>query len=460
MLGFRSVLWIGGSEDFDGELVADAPSADFTWARDADDALGLPLDGFDAIVLDATDAAEAAAGLRRLRLEHASPPILVRLGTVDTQTCQSLRAVGAQDVVARGARSAGETASEQLLRHLSELVRAPGSGRSERGRGGVAEPGAARSPTPSIVGASPAMRSVLALVQRAMRSQATVLLSGETGTGKEVLARAVHHGGPRRARAFVAVNCAAFPDSLLESELFGHLKGSFTGADREKKGLFDAAEGGTLFLDEIGETSPALQAKLLRVLQERELRPVGGTRSRRIDVRLIAATNRALRGEVAAGRFREDLYYRLAVFPIRVPPLRERPEDVLPLAQHFLASHARREGRPLSALSPDAVSLLQAYAWPGNVRELENEMQRALALGEPGEALVPAHLSERLAADTAQVDREARDGETLRETMGRMEAFVIRRALDARGGRRAATARDLGITREGLYKKMQRFHIT
>ncbi len=458
MLGFRSVLWIGGSEDFDGELVADAPSADFTWARDADDALGLPLDGFDVIVLDATDAAEAASGLRRLRLERGAPPILVRLAAVDAETCQTLRAVGAEGVVARGARSPGETASEQLLRHLADLVRAPGPGRSERGRPTIS-PTAPHPGSPGIVGASPAMRSVLALLQRAMRSQATVLLSGETGTGKEVLARAIHSGGPRRARAFVAVNCAAFPDTLLEGELFGHVKGSFTGADRDKKGLFDAAEGGTLFLDEIGETSPALQAKLLRVLQERELRPVGGTRARRIDVRLIAATNRALRAEVAAGRFREDLYYRLAVFPIRVPPLRERPEDVLPLAQHFLASHARREGRPPSALSPEAAGLLQAYAWPGNVRELENEMQRALALAEPGEALSPAHLSERLSADAAQMEREARDGETLREIMARMEAFVIRRALEARGGRRAATARDLGITREGLYKKMQRHHI-
>jgi Nif-specific regulatory protein len=294
-----------------------------------------------------------------------------------------------------------------------------------------------------------------------MSSHATVLLSGETGTGKEVLARAIHEGSPRRRGAFVAVNCAAFPESLLESELFGHVRGAFTGADRTQAGLFVAADGGTLFLDEIGETTPGLQAKLLRALQEREVRPVGGTRARKVDARVIAATNRALAREVERGRFREDLYYRLAVFRIALPPLRERSGDVLPLAEHFLRRHGEREGKPGCHLSREAADLLLAYAWPGNVRELENEMQRALALAEPGEAIALRHLSERLQESLRPLREAVRAEahESLRAQMARVEAWLIRRALDAHGGRRAATARTLGITREGLYKKMRRFGI-
>jgi Nif-specific regulatory protein len=231
----------------------------------------------------------------------------------------------------------------------------------------------------------------------------------------------------------VAVNCAAFPDTLLESELFGHVRGAFTGADRDKRGLFEAATGGTLFLDEVSETSGPFQAKLLRVLQEREVRPVGGTRTRAVNARVVAASNRDLRHEAQRGTFREDLFYRLAVFPIQLPPLRKRPRDVIPLAEHFLAIHGLREGKPGACLSPEAKRLLQAYRWPGNVRELENETQRALASLQPGD--------------------------TLRETVGRVEAWIIRRALERNGGRRAETARRLGITREGLYKKMKRHGI-
>jgi transcriptional regulator with PAS, ATPase and Fis domain len=286
-----------------------------------------------------------------------------------------------------------------------------------------------------------------------------VLLSGETGTGKELVARAVHRGSPRSGGPFVAVNCAAFPDTLLESELFGHTRGSFTGADRDRRGLFEEAHGGVLFLDEVGETSRPFQAKLLRALQEREVRPVGGSRTRSVDVRVIAASNRDLRAEAAATTFREDLYYRLAVFPIRLPPLRERPGDVVPLAEHFLALHGRQEGKPEVHLSAAAERLLQSHRWPGNVRELENEIQRALALAEPGEALTPEHFSERVAGLLEPVEANLRAGDTLRDTLGRVEAWIIRRALEDQGGRRAATARRLGVTREGLYKKMKRHGI-
>ena len=219
------------------------------------------------------------------------------------------------------------------------------------------------------------------------------------------------------------------------------------------------ADGGSLFLDEVGETSVALQAKLLRALQEREVRAVGGTRSRRVDVRVIAATNRDLAGEIAEGRFRADLYWRLAVFPIRVPPLRDRRDDVLALARHFLAQHGAREGRPGCRLSRDAEELLLAHHWPGNVRELENEMLRALALSDPFETIPAERLSERLGQLQESFPSLLRDSEPLRETLARFEAVCLRRALERHKGRRAETARNLGLTREGLYKKMKRYGI-
>ncbi len=209
----------------------------------------------------------------------------------------------------------------------------------------------------------------------------------------------------------------------------------------------------------MSETSGPFQAKLLRVLQEREVRPLGSTRARRVDVRVLAASNRNLWCEVGEGRFREDLYYRLAVFPIHVPPLRSRPTDVLPLTEHFLRLHSQREDKAGVRLAPDAGHLLQAYSWPGNVRELENEIQRALALAEPGETLTPRHFSERLAGVLEPIEANLFPGETIRETLGRIEAWLLRRALDANGGNRTETARHLGITREGLYKKMRRFGI-
>ncbi len=209
----------------------------------------------------------------------------------------------------------------------------------------------------------------------------------------------------------------------------------------------------------MSETSGPFQAKLLRVLQEREVRPLGSNRSRRMDVRVLAASNRNLRYEVAEGRFREDLYYRLAVFPIHVPPLRSRPTDVLPLAEHFLRLHRKREGKAGVRLAPDAGHLLQAYQWPGNVRELENEIQRALALAEPGETLTPRHFSERLAGVLEPIEANLFPGETIRETLGRIEAWLLRRALEANSNNRTETARRLGITREGLYKKMKRFNV-
>ena len=409
----HSVLWIGPASGLERSLLAASPLVDIAWSRELGDALELPLASFDWVIV-----------------HGAEPDALARLR-------------------AAGARSVLETLD-------------PAHGPSPADLSGPRAASPPPRPAPlcdGIVGGSPALRATLALVERARTSVATVLLTGETGTGKEVLARAIHAGSARRAGAFVALNCAAFPDTLLESELFGHVKGAFTGADRGKDGLMTLADGGTLFLDEVGETSVALQAKLLRTLQEREVRPVGGTRARRVDVRLVAATNRDLSGEIARGRFRADLYWRLAVFPIRVPPLRERREDVLALAAHFLAQHGEREAKPGCRLSREAEQLLLAHPWPGNVRELENEMLRALALSEPFETIPAERLSERLGQLLDPLPSAVHDGEPLRDTLARFEAWCLRRALDRNAGRRAETARNLGLTREGLYKKLKRYQI-
>jgi len=453
MPALRTLLWIGPGEGLARDRVADAPSLDITWAKDAAEAAGLPGLEYDAALLEGDDPEALTAGVRTLRRRPACPPVLVRLAggdAIDPERWRGLLAAGAADVLLAPVEGGGGDFREELLARLEQLARG--------GRRG-AHAGEVEPTLPGVLAESGAMREVLALAVRAAGSRATVLLSGETGTGKEVLARALHRAGPRRGAPFVAVNCAAFPDTLLESELFGHVRGSFTGADRDKPGLFVTAHGGTLFLDEIGETSGPLQAKLLRALQEREVRPVGGASPRKVDVRVVAATNRDLRREAARGGFREDLYYRLAVFPLRVPPLRERREDILPLAEHFLACHGEREGKPGCRLSRAARHLLLVYRWPGNVRELENEMQRVLALAEPGELVSPRLLSARLTSDLEPVARGASRPETLRETMARVESYVLRRALERNDGQKAATARQLGITREGLYKKLKRLGI-
>jgi len=423
--------------------VTDAPALDLAWASDVDGALELPLNCFDGVILDGPDPETLEDDLGRLVGAPDLPPLLVHLPGGDQALARRVSEAGASEVVLAD-ESQERTSALDLVERLE---------RSSPKRGAVPPR------VEGIIGESPAIRETFALVHRARRSQATVLLNGETGTGKELLGRAIHSGGRRRAGPFVAVSCAAFPDSLLETELFGHVKGAFTGADREKRGLFETACGGTLFLDEIGETSGPLQANLLRVLQEREVRPVGGTRTRRIDVRVIAATNRNLRFEVSNGHFREDLFYRLAVFPIPVPPLRKRPEDVLPLVEHFLHRHGRRERKPGCRVSREAAHLLLSYSWPGNVRELENEVQRALALSEPGGEITPALLSDSVTRIIEPVAAVMREGESLQETLQRVEAWLLRRALEAQGGHRTRTARRLGITREGLYKKLKRLGI-
>jgi DNA-binding NtrC family response regulator len=300
------------------------------------------------------------------------------------------------------------------------------------------------------------MERIFRLVENLEPSEATILLSGESGTGKEILARAIHAHSPRRSGPFVAVNCGALPGELLESELFGHVRGAFTGAVRERAGRFEVAAGGTLFLDEVGDLPLPLQVKLLRVLQERTFERVGESQSRRTDARIIAATNLDLRRAVQDGRFREDLFYRLRVVPIDIPPLRERREDIEPVATHLLARVAARQGRALR-FSPDALRALLGYAWPGNVRELENALEYAVAVCK-GQTLLledlPAELQSAGGASASTTALAAAPLETLLAP-ARPDATLLERTLEAHRWRRVDAARALGISRATLWRRMR-----
>ena len=304
-----------------------------------------------------------------------------------------------------------------------------------------------------LVGSSAAMLEVYKLVARVAPGRSTVLVQGESGTGKELVARAIHYNGPRAAQPFQAVDCGSLAETLLESELFGHVKGAFTGAVTTKRGLLEEAHGGTCFLDEVGDVGPNPQARILRFLQEHEIKPVGGTESRKVDVRVIAATNKDLEGLVKAGRFREDLFYRLNVVTIRLPPLRERREDIPVLAEHFLRKYAAENGKAVSQIAPESLAILQAYAWPGNVRELENIIERAVAL-TTSPILVPDDLPHRLMEHRAK-PAPASGFQTLEE----MERAHLLRALQEAGGNKKRAAQLLGIGRRTLYRMAERHGI-
>ncbi|HBQ11831.1 MAG: FHA domain-containing protein [Sandaracinaceae bacterium] len=308
-----------------------------------------------------------------------------------------------------------------------------------------------------IIGEAAGMKKLFEQLRKVVDTRVTVLVEGETGTGKELIASAVHYWSERRDALFIAQNCAAMPENLLESELFGHKKGSFTGATDDKKGLFELADGGTLFLDEVGEMPLNLQAKLLRVLQEGEIRPIGHNQTKRVDTRIVAATNRDLEKEVAEGRFREDLYYRLKVFPITVPPLRERREDIPLLAGHFLKKYANEFGRTVRGFSQQAMELLASYKWPGNVRELENEVQRLIIQMDDGGFVEPEHVSPRIRQVENVIDKVAPKKGTLKEMMEQVEKWILLEALKEHDNNKSQTARTLGITREGLHKKLKNF---
>ena len=331
---------------------------------------------------------------------------------------------------------------EQLRREVARLRRQVGEGTGFEG----------------VVGVSDAMREVMDLAARVAPFPSTVLLTGESGSGKEAIARAVHAASPRKDRAFVAVNCGAIPENLLESELFGHEKGAFTGADRAREGLFEEADGGTLFLDEIGELSLPLQVKLLRVLQERVIRRVGGSGERAVDVRVLAATARDLVDEVREGRFREDLFYRINVVQIHVPPLRTRPEDVPLLAEHFLRRHAARLGVDAAPLPKDLVPVLAGYGWPGNVRELENVVERALVLS--GGRVAEEHLPPHVRTGRHPFELPDDDGDlSVKRRLPALEKTLIARALERCHGNRTKAAELLDLSVRALSYKVKDYDL-
>lgn len=309
-----------------------------------------------------------------------------------------------------------------------------------------------------LIGQSPAMREVLELVERVAESEASVLITGESGTGKEVVARALHGRSRRSSGPFVAVNCAAMPEALLESELFGHVRGAFTDAKAAHSGLFVQANGGTIFLDEIGDMPPSLQPKLLRVLQERTIRPVGATSEVSIDVRVLAATNRDLETAIEQERFREDLYFRINVIQIPMPPLRARGTDILRLAQHFVRVFSSRSGKHVTGLSPAAAEKLTEYAWPGNVRELQNCVERAVTLARYEEIAID-DLPDRIRSYRSSHVLVTAEDPSEFAPMEEVERRYIERVLEGVGGNKAAAARVLGIERKTLYRKLEHFGI-
>ena len=391
--------------------------------------------------------------LQRMRSTPDWQRVPVIMLTARTSTDDMVRGLdaGADDYVTKPIDEAELFARIRAMLRIARLEQENLSLRQEIAAGGTQFTG--------VIGKSKAMERVYGLLSKVIDSGTTVLLTGETGTGKEVLARTIHRESPRRETPFVAVNCGAMAEQLLESELFGHKKGAFTGAVGDRPGLFEAADGGVLFLDEISETSPGLQVRLLRALQEGEIRRVGEEQDRHVDVRVIAATNRDLREQVAEGSFREDLFYRLSIFPIELPPLRHRSDDIPELVLHFLGEKQKKEGRGPEGLTAPAMDALCAYEWPGNIRELQNEVERAALLCDEGERIDLPHLSERvLAARGGAASRVVRTG-TLKEVLSQVEREMIEDALTRHDGNRTHAAEELQVSRWGLVQKIKTYGI-
>jgi len=406
---------------------------------------------FHAVITDlALPDGSGMEVLATVRERDDSTQVLVITAYGTTELAVQAMRLGAYDFITKPFRN------HELLALLEKALEKRGLVDENRIlRAKVAEQ---QKPTFGVIARSPAMQRVMDLVRRVAPSRTNVLITGESGTGKEMIARALHELSERAARPFVAVNCGALPESLMESELFGHEKGAFTGATARHEGLFRAAEGGTLFLDEIGELAPALQVKLLRALQDRKVRPVGGHREIEIDVRVIAATNRDLEKEVAEGRFRSDLFYRLNVIRVHLPPLRERPEDIPALAEHFLRKHAAMEGKRLT-FSNAALRWITAQDYPGNVRELENVIERAVALAAGNEVTLDDLLVERgkVAAGPVVAPVEIGPGFDLDRWLGELERTLLLRALEQTMGNQTAAAKLLGMTFRSFRYRLRKY---
>jgi DNA-binding NtrC family response regulator len=395
-----------------------------------------------ATLLSLDAAGEDLELIRRVAREPNAGALVLVAAAPSLRLAMEAPALGAAELLATPLRAA------DVLRVL----------RASRTIAGIALPDAPDGD--ELVGGSPELLGVFKTVGRVGPSPATVLVTGESGTGKELVARAIHAVSPRAGGAFVAVNCAAIPEDLLESELFGHERGAFTGAVARKIGRFERAHGGTLFLDEIGDMSLVLQARILRALQEREIERVGGEERIPLDVRVVAATHRDLQALIAAGDFREDLFYRLAVVRLHLPPLRERAGDLRPLALHYAARFARAYGRPLRAVSPEALERLEAHSWPGNVRELRNVLERAVLLA-PGDVLLPEHLEvdAPAAGEVAAADGGNLPGYAPELSMAQVEALHIRQVLDRVGGHFGRAAELLGMHRNTVSRKAVEYGI-
>ncbi|HVV86733.1 MAG TPA: sigma 54-interacting transcriptional regulator, partial [Kofleriaceae bacterium] len=393
------------------------------------------------------------------RVREIAAPVVVRgevVGALLAGTPGLIDGDPAADDLSRGEISLFGDLLAEAAREVAGRARNPAA--TTTATAGAAAP--LRRAYDGLIGRSPAMQSLYTTLDRVARSDATVLIQGENGTGKELVARAIHEGSARAARPFVITNCSAFNDNLLDSELFGHKRGSFTGAVSDKPGLFEIADTGTFFLDEIGDMSPALQVKVLRVIQEGTFNPVGDTETRRVDVRLIAATNRDLRAMVAAGQFREDLYYRIHVINLVLPALRERGEDIALLVEHFLGRH-RRGGR-VKRLTEACAARLAAYPWPGNVRELENEIERAVVLSGDDEVIDEDLLSPRIrhhhphAAEPAPAT-PALDDRSLPQALESLERSMILDALRRHHGNKTRAAAELKVSRRNLIRLCQKY---
>jgi two-component system response regulator AtoC len=413
--------------------------------------------GADAVITDLV--MPKLGGMEVLRAVNATDPevpviIITAHGTVDSAV-EAIK-LGAFDYITK------PFDQRELSNVLAKAVRTHDSARrnarGEKGR-------------PALVGESPAMQDVLRIIDKVADTPSTVLITGESGTGKELIATALHQGSSRRDKPFIRINCAAIPKDLMESELFGYERGAFTGAVTSKPGRFELADGGTLFLDEIGEIPVEMQVKLLRALQESEFERVGGIKTTHVDVRLIAATNRDLNAEIEAGRFRKDLYYRLAVVPISLPPLRERPSDIATLVRHFLDKYNRRLNKKIEGMTDEALSLIQAYAWPGNIRELENLVERTLLFAD-GPRIDVADLPPLVRAPglptplpgpspllPATAGGETGLKDIVRQRAAELEKNLITRALEETGGNVTRAAKLLQISRKSLQTKMKEFSL-